>query len=110
MVELAEVAAQPPRRHRDMSESSKVTAAHLRRQAFVYPRQSSQGQVERHPSRPRVSTRSLERAIELGFTREQVVVIDDDLGISGDGTVGAVGVSAPGGGGRARPCRTGARP
>jgi len=26
-----------------MSESSKVTASHLRRQAFVYPRQSSQG-------------------------------------------------------------------
>ena len=29
----------------------------------------------------------VERAIELGFTREQIVVIDDDLGITGDGTV-----------------------
>ena len=28
----------------------------------------------------------VERAIELGFTREQVVVIDEDLGITADGT------------------------
>ena len=31
-----------------MSENSKVTSSHLRRQAFIYPRQSSTGQLERN--------------------------------------------------------------
>jgi hypothetical protein len=31
-----------------MSDSSKVTASHLRRQAFIYPRQSSHAQLERN--------------------------------------------------------------
>jgi DNA invertase Pin-like site-specific DNA recombinase len=70
-----------------MSESSKVTASHLRRQAFIYPRQSSQGQLERNVESTARQYALVERAIELGFTREQVVVIDDDLGITGDGTV-----------------------
>ena len=36
------------RRRRSVSERSKLTASHLRRQAFVYVRQSSQAQVERN--------------------------------------------------------------
>jgi DNA invertase Pin-like site-specific DNA recombinase len=70
-----------------MSDSSKVTASHLRRQAFIYPRQSSQGQLERNVESTARQYALVERAIALGFTREQVVVIDDDLGITGDGTV-----------------------
>jgi hypothetical protein len=31
-----------------MGESSKPTSSHLRRQAFIYARQSSQAQVERN--------------------------------------------------------------
>ena len=31
-----------------MSEGSKLTVSHLRRQAFIYPRQSTQGQLERN--------------------------------------------------------------
>jgi hypothetical protein len=39
-------------------------------------------------SRPIVSTRSSGgRAVELGFARERVVVIDEDLGVSGSGVV-----------------------
>ena len=70
-----------------MSEGSKVTASHLRRQAFIYPRQSSQGQLERNVESTARQYALVERAVELGFAREQVVVIDDDLGITGDGTV-----------------------
>ena len=70
-----------------MSDSSKVTASHLRRQAFIYPRQSSQGQLERNVESTARQYALVERAIALGFTRERVVVIDDDLGITGDGTV-----------------------
>ncbi|MGE5362291.1 MAG: recombinase family protein [Bacteroidales bacterium] len=68
-----------------MSERQTLTASHLRRQAFVYLRQSSQAQLERNVESTARQYALVERAIELGFTREQVVVIDEDLGISGSG-------------------------
>ena len=68
-----------------MSERSRLTSSHLRRQAFVYLRQSSQTQVERNVESTARQYALVERAIEFGFTREQVVVIDEDLGISGSG-------------------------
>ena len=68
-----------------MSERSKLTSSHLRRQAFVYLRQSSQAQLERNIESTQRQYALIERAIELGFSGEQVVVIDEDLGISGSG-------------------------
>ncbi|MGZ6564758.1 MAG: recombinase family protein [Solirubrobacteraceae bacterium] len=68
-----------------MSERSKLTSSHLRRQAFVYLRQSSQAQLERNVESTARQYALVSRATELGFTREQVVVIDEDLGISGSG-------------------------
>ena len=69
-----------------MSESSKLTVSQLRRQAFVYPRQSTQGQLERNVESTVRQYALVDRAVELGFAREQVVVIDEDLGVSADGT------------------------
>jgi DNA invertase Pin-like site-specific DNA recombinase len=68
-----------------MSEHSKLTSSHLLRQAFIYPRQSTQGQLERNVESTARQYALVERAVELGFGREQVVVIDEDLGISADG-------------------------
>jgi DNA invertase Pin-like site-specific DNA recombinase len=68
-----------------VSEDSKLTVSHLRRQAFVYPRQSTQGQLERNVESTARQYALVERAVELGFGREQVVVIDEDLGVSADG-------------------------
>jgi DNA invertase Pin-like site-specific DNA recombinase len=68
-----------------VSERSKLTSSHLRRAAFVYVRQSSQAQLERNVESTDRQYQLVARAIELGFTREQVVVIDEDLGISGSG-------------------------
>jgi DNA invertase Pin-like site-specific DNA recombinase len=68
-----------------VSERSKLTSSHLRRQAFIYLRQSSQAQLERNVESTHRQYALVERAIELGFTREQAVVIDEDLGISGSG-------------------------
>lgn len=68
-----------------MSEREKLSASHLRRTAFVYVRQSSQAQVERNVESTARQYGLVERAVELGFTREQVEVIDEDLGISGSG-------------------------
>src|SRR6266540_2349801 len=68
-----------------MSERSKLTASHLRRQAFVYVRQSTQAQLERNVESTERQYALVARAHELGFAREQVQVIDEDLGISGSG-------------------------
>jgi DNA invertase Pin-like site-specific DNA recombinase len=68
-----------------VSEQRKLTTSHLRRSAFVYVRQSSQAQLERNVESTDRQYALVQRAIELGFAREQVVVIDEDLGISGSG-------------------------
>ena len=68
-----------------MSEHSKLSVSHLRRAAFVYVRQSSQAQLERNVESTERQYALVERALELGFAREQVQVIDEDLGISGSG-------------------------
>jgi DNA invertase Pin-like site-specific DNA recombinase len=63
--------------------SSKVTASHLDRNAYVYVRQSTLTQVH-------ANTESLERQYELasraqtlGWAPRQVIVVDEDLGRSG---------------------------
>jgi len=74
-----------------VSEGSKLTASHLRRRAFIYPRQSTQGQLERNVESTARQYGLVDRAVELGFGREQVVVIDEDLGISAVGTAERAG-------------------
>jgi DNA invertase Pin-like site-specific DNA recombinase len=66
-----------------MADTTKVTSAHLQRVAVVYLRQSSPGQVEHHRESTLRQYALAERAHELGWTSEQVQVIDEDLGLSG---------------------------
>ena len=66
-----------------MSEHSKVTASHRSRQAVVYVRQSTLTQLERNVESTARQYDLRERAVTLGWSREQVRVIDVDLGISG---------------------------
>ncbi len=68
-----------------MSDNSKVTAAHLRRCALVYVRQSTTAQVQYNRESTERQYRLAERAVELGWAREQIKVLDQDLGISGSG-------------------------
>ena len=93
-----------------MSGRAKLTASHLRRSAFVYVRQSTQAQTERNRESTERQYALVARAVELGFAREQVELIDEDLGVSGSGDAERAGLRAPGGRGRARPRRAGARP
>jgi DNA invertase Pin-like site-specific DNA recombinase len=62
---------------------AKVTSAQLERKAIVYVRQSSPGQVRNHQESGRRQHGFRERAVSLGWRREQVEVIDDDTGQSG---------------------------
>lgn len=63
-----------------------IAAAHRARRAIVYIRQSTERQVLENTESQRRQRGLVERAIELGWSRAQVVQIDEDLGRSGAGT------------------------
>ena len=69
-----------------MPEQDKVTPFHLQRQAVVYVRQSTASQVENHRESTQRQYALSARASELGWARDQIVVIDEDLGLSGSGS------------------------
>ena len=64
--------------HRD-----EITSEHRARLACVYIRQSSMHQVRNNLESQRRQRALVERGVELGWPRERVLEIDDDLGISG---------------------------
>jgi len=66
-----------------MSDQSKICPLHLRRAAFVYIRQSSANQVEHNRESTARQYALADRAVELGWPRERITVIDQDLGLSG---------------------------
>ena len=68
-----------------MNDSSKVKPSHIHRVAFVYVRQSSPAQVEYHRESTARQYALAEKAGQLGWAQEQVIVIDEDLGVSGSG-------------------------
>ena len=64
------------------STHSAITTGHRARMAFVYVRQSSVSQVTRHTESTDLQYGLVERAVRLGWPRDRVTVIDDDLGKS----------------------------
>ncbi len=54
---------------------------HRERLAIVYIRQSTIQQVERHQESTRLQYALVDRAFHLGWARESIVVVDDDLGL-----------------------------
>lgn len=74
-----------------MSEPQKITALHWRRAAVVYLRQSTATQVEYNRESTARQYALVDRAVELGWRREQVTVMDQDLGLSGASTTHRTG-------------------
>lgn len=68
------------------NENSKIARSHLDRLAVVYLRQSSANQVEHNSESTRRQYDLVHRAYALGWPKERVLVIDADLGRSGDGS------------------------
>ena len=66
-----------------MNPSDKITPEHLRRQAYLYIRQSTALQIEHNIESTQRQYHFRDQALALGWTANQVVVIDDDLGQSG---------------------------
>ena len=73
-----------------MSES-KVTHGHLHRAAVVYVRQSTMVQITRNRESTTRQYELVARAVELGWPRAGVRVIDEDLGVSGASVTGRSG-------------------
>jgi DNA invertase Pin-like site-specific DNA recombinase/predicted DNA-binding transcriptional regulator AlpA len=68
-----------------MNELTKIGAPHLNRAAYVYLRQSTPGQVAHNRESTHRQYGLVDRATALGWSRQQVVIIDEDLGVSGSG-------------------------
>ena len=66
-----------------MTDLSRVKPSHTARQAFVYVRQSSVSQVEHNRESTARQYALGDRAQQLGWTKDNIVIIDDDLGLSG---------------------------
>jgi hypothetical protein len=63
--------------------TQKISADHLRRDAFLYVRQSSLRQVFENTESTKRQYALRERAVALGWPIERIRTIDSDLGISG---------------------------
>jgi DNA invertase Pin-like site-specific DNA recombinase len=69
-----------------MTDPSKIKPSHTQRAAYVYVRQSTPGQVEHNRESTARQYALADRARQLGWAKEQVVIVDEDLGLSGSGT------------------------
>src|SRR5436305_6167313 len=69
-----------------MTDLSKIRPAHTQRTAYVYIRQSTPGQVEHNRESTARQYALADRACQLGWSIEDVVLIDEDLGLSGSST------------------------
>jgi len=65
---------------------TKITREHILRTAYVYIRQSSVSQIENNKESTDRQYALKNRALQLGWAKNQIMVIDQDLAISGSST------------------------
>ena len=68
-----------------MSDFTKVKPSHTQRAAIVYIRQSTPAQVEYNRESTTRQYALVDEAGQLGWAKDQVIVIDEDLGLTGSG-------------------------
>jgi DNA invertase Pin-like site-specific DNA recombinase/uncharacterized protein YndB with AHSA1/START domain len=76
-----------------MTDTTKIQPTHLQRGAIIYLRQSTVHQLEHNRESTDRQYALVKRALELGWSRGQIRLVDDDLGLTGDGTVERGGFS-----------------
>jgi DNA invertase Pin-like site-specific DNA recombinase len=69
-----------------MTDLAKIKPTHTQRAACIYVRQSTPSQVEHNRESTARQYALADRACQLGWSYEQVVIIDEDLGLSGSST------------------------
>jgi len=70
-----------------MSSNEKIKSTHLERDAYIYVRQSTATQVQHNRESTQRQYKLVDRAVTLGWPKEKVKVIDEDLARSGSGSV-----------------------
>src|SRR5271169_3254170 len=80
-------ARQSNKRRRPMNDITKIGATHLGRAAYIYLRQSTPAQVEHNRESTQRQYALAAKATTLGWHSQQVIVVDEDLGLSGSGIV-----------------------
>ena len=71
--------------------SGKIGPMHLERQAYIYIRQSTSAQVHEHIESKQRQYALAERAVQLGWSRATVEIVDEDQGKSGSTAEGRDG-------------------
>ena len=71
--------------------SNKIENRHLEQLAFVYVRQSDPQQVRRHRESTDLQYQLVQLAMQLGWSQDRIVVIDEDLGITAKHIEGRAG-------------------
>lgn len=66
-----------------MNLHPKIQSTHLSRQAVIYVRQSSVYQVQNNLESQKRQYALKDLAIKFGWQNDQILIIDEDLGISG---------------------------
>src|SRR6201989_2741282 len=70
-----------------MSDITRINGPHLSRLAYVYLRQSSAAQVAHNGESTARQYALVAKAADLGWPAQQVLGIDEDLGVSGSGII-----------------------
>src|SRR5438045_9636273 len=73
------------------NDQSRIQRDHLERLAYVYVRQSSLHQVQHNTASTARQYNLVERAKELGWSDEKIIVVDQDQGHSGSSLEGRDG-------------------
>lgn len=76
--------------HRPIT-NGKIQNYHHDRLAIVYIRQSTLQQVEKHGESTKLQYGLVDKAYDLGWSKDKIVIIDDDLGRSGSNAEGRPG-------------------
>ena len=71
--------------------SNKLQPHHLKRSAIIYVRQSTPQQVQNNTESTARQYALVDRALDLGWPRSQIEVIDEDQAISGKTAAGRLG-------------------
>src|ERR1700730_4522874 len=66
-----------------MSKNMHITSYHLNKKAMIYVRQSTMHQVMSHKESLKLQYNLKNRAIQYGWRKDQIEIVDTDLGISG---------------------------
>jgi adenine/guanine phosphoribosyltransferase-like PRPP-binding protein len=72
----------------------KIASRHRERLTMVYLRQSTPQQMKRHQESTRLEYALVDLAVNLGWQRERVIVVSDDLGLTGSTIEGSSWISA----------------